>query len=102
MKLIKTNVTDSAVWMRFADDEDQAKAKEWLDVQVPADALKASFENPLGWFAKLDRRYGVTKAPAPQPLGDLRRHPLGLIQEAALRHVQDVLKAEIKVLEGQR
>jgi len=53
MKLVKTSVTGSTVWMRFADDDDPAKAKEWIDVQVPVNALKAPAKK-LGMFAQAD------------------------------------------------
>ena len=66
MKLVKTSVTDSTVWLRFADNDEAAKAKEWIDVQVPISALKAPAKK-LGMFAQADADWGFTKAPSPDP-----------------------------------
>ena len=46
MKLVKTSVTESHIWLRFADDGDSAKAKEWIDLQVPVADLKSPSIDP--------------------------------------------------------
>ena len=53
MKLVKTSVTDSTVWLRFADNDEAAKAKEWIDVQVPISALTVPTKK-RGMFAQAD------------------------------------------------
>ena len=76
MKLVKTSVTDSTVWLRFADNDEAATAKEWIDVQVPIGAPKAPAKK-LGMFAQADADWGFTKAPSPDPLGDPSRQTVG-------------------------
>jgi hypothetical protein len=99
MKLVKTSVTDSTVWMRFADDDDPAKAKEWIDVQVPVNALKAPAKK-LGMFAQADVDWGFTKAPSPGALGALSGQPVGVVQLAALKYAKELIDQQIKALGG--
>ena len=94
MKLIKTSMTDSTVWMRFADDDDPAKAKEWIDIQVSLSALKEP--KKLGMFAQADVDWGLAKAPAPGPLGKPSKQQVGVVQAAALRHVKSLIDQLIK------
>ena len=97
MKLVKTSITDSTVWMRFADDNDPAKAKEWIDVQVPVSALKAPAKK-LGMFAQADADWGFTKAPSPDPLGNPSRQTVGALQVTALRYVKGLIDQQIQAL----
>lgn len=78
MKLIETTISDTSVHMRIADNSDPAKAKQWIDFQVPLDALldpEASQEIPLGPASK--------------------RH-LRSIRAAALRHARGLIVDEIQ------
>lgn len=99
MKLIATSINDSHVTMRFADDDDRGKAKEWLDFQVPISALKAP-PKKLGMFAQADVDWGLTKAPPPEPL-KLDRQPVGVVQVAALRYLRVLIDAQIRALGGE-
>jgi hypothetical protein len=74
MKLLETVVTETAVGMRYADNADPAKAKHWIDCQVPLSELKK---------------------PSGMPLGDPERHYLVTVREVGLRYVRDVFEAEI-------
>ena len=91
--------TTPAVRIRMADDQDAAKAKEWIDIQVPASALKAP-PKKLGMFAQADVDAGFTKAPSPGPLGALSGQPVGVIQVAALKYAKELIDQQIKVLGG--
>lgn len=97
MKLVKTSVTESHVWLRFADNDDAAKAKEWIDVQAPVAALKAP-PKKLGMFAQADVDWGLEKAPPPVSLGKPSSHQLRVVQVAALRHVKALIDEQIKAL----
>ena len=85
--------------MRFADNDDPSKAKEWIDVQVPINALKAPAEK-LGMFAQADIDWGFTKAPSPAPLGDPSRQTVSALQVAALRHIKTLIDQQILALGG--
>jgi hypothetical protein len=100
MKLVKTSMTGSTVWLRFADDDDPAKAKEWVDVQVPIRALKAPAKK-LGMFAQADVDWGFTKAPSADPLGEVSRQTVGALQLAALRHVKGLIDLQTRALSSQ-
>ena len=79
------------VWVRFSDDDDQQKAKIWINVEAPPDPVGATSE-PLP--DKIDRVFlGIGKKP--QPPGDFDRYRLG-----ALRHVRRLIDAEISALEA--
>jgi hypothetical protein len=99
MQLVKTAMTGSTVWLRFADHDDLAKAKEWIDVQVPIAALKIP-PKKLGMFAQADVDWGFTKAPSPTPLSPLSGQPVGVVQVAALRHVKTLIDEQIRALGG--
>jgi len=71
--LIETTISDTTVHMRYADNLDPEKAKEWVDFQVPLTGL----ELPL------------------EPLGDIAERQFRLIQAAALRRVRELIDAEI-------
>lgn len=79
MKLVETSVTETAVRMRFADTPDAAKAKAWVDFQVP--------------MAELTVLSG-------SPLGDPNTRRFSLVRLAALRHARSVIAQEMKALEG--
>jgi len=90
MKLISTRFTESEVLMRFADDEDEKKAKEWIDVRVPISELNvpiAESENK-----KLDRYFGLAEGPTHRAIIDLDAHTLSEIKKAALDRAQEILK----------
>ena len=100
MKLFETSVTDTTVWMRFADDDDLAKAKEWIDIQVPISALKA-LPKKLGMFAQADVDWGLAEAPSPGPLTELNRQRAGVIKIGALDYVKGFIEGEIRTLKSQ-
>ena len=79
------------VWVRFSDDDDQDKAKVWIDVEAPPDPVEATSELLSD---KIDRvLLGIGKKP--QSPGDFDRCRLG-----ALRHVRRLIDAEISALEA--
>jgi hypothetical protein len=90
MKLISTNVTDSEVVMRFADDEDAKKAKRSIDIRVPISELEVPVRE--GWLKKLDRDCGLPHGPATTKIGEVDNHPLSEIKKAALQRAQKILK----------
>jgi hypothetical protein len=73
MKLIATTITETAVHMRYADNADAAKAKTWIDFQVPLEQLTLPPERPL-------------EDPELQYLAEVRL--------AALRYAREVIFAE--------
>ena len=78
------------VWVRYSDDDDQAKAKVWINVEAPPDPAEATSELLPD---KIDRVFlGIGKKP--QAPGDFDRYRLG-----ALRHVRRLIDAEITALE---
>jgi hypothetical protein len=79
MKLIETTVTETVVRMRYADDDDSAKAKKWIDFQVPLAALS----DP--------------RTPG-HPLGDTDSRFLASVRLAALCYARDVISEEIQQL----
>jgi hypothetical protein len=82
MKLIETAVLETTVRMRYSDNADPEKAKEWFEFEAPIAPLTlptGSGEVPLG---KLHSRY------------------LASIQLAALRYVRDAIGAETQRLAG--
>ena len=85
MKLISTRFTESEVLMRFADDEDEKKAKQWIDVRVPISELKVPVRE--GWLKKLDRDFGLPHGP-----GEIDNRSLSEIKKAALERAQQILK----------
>ena len=90
MKLISTSFTESEVLMRFADDEDKNKAKQWIDVRVPISELKVPVRE--GWLKKLDRDYGFEHGPALKKVDKADSHTLSEIKKAALDRAQEILK----------
>ena len=96
MKFIKTSGTDDLVWLRYADADDPAKAKEWIDIQVQAKELKFP-PKKLGMFAQADVDWGYKAAPPSEPLS---RQPGDLVRAAILRYVRTLIDKEIKLLEG--
>lgn len=81
MQLVQTNISESSIRMRFANNADPAKATEWIDFQFPLAVLKA----PVGPTAAL---------------GDPETRYLAEIRLAALRHVRDVIGDETQRLSG--
>jgi hypothetical protein len=79
------------VWVRFSDEDDQAKAKVWINVEAPPDPVEATSELLPD---KVDR-YLLGIGKKPQQPGDFDRHRLG-----ALRHVRRLIDAEISALES--
>ena len=96
MKFIKLSETIDSVWLRYADTDDPAKAKEWIDVQVPIKELKFP-PKKLGMFAQADVDWGYKAAPSPEPLS---RQPRDIVRAAILRYVRTLIDKEIKQLEG--
>jgi hypothetical protein len=73
MKLIAITLTEEFVTLRLADSEDPDEAEEWIEFQVPIDALT------------------LPTASGEVSLGDVQKHYLASIQRAALRYAQDAL-----------
>ena len=78
MKLVETKVTSASVHMRYADNLDPSKATQWVDFQVPIDAVWAP-DGPPG-----------------TPSIDPERQGLGEIRLAALRHARGVIGDETR------
>jgi hypothetical protein len=76
MKLIETAITETAVYMRYADDADPEKAEQWIDFQVPLEKLEL-----------VDR-----------PLGDPELQFLAEVRQPALRYVRETVAAETQRL----
>lgn len=81
MKLVETKILEKHVHMRYADNDDPAKATEWVDIQVPIASLK------------LPAPSGIEIA-----LGNPETRLLSTIKQAALRYARD----EIIGVETQR
>jgi hypothetical protein len=77
MKLIETIVTEKTVRMRYADNEDAAKASQWIDFQVPLDKLEHADQTALG---EPELRY------------------LAQVRQAALRYARGVIGDETQRL----
>jgi hypothetical protein len=90
MKLISTHFTESEVLMRFADDEDEKKAKQWIDVRVPVSELKVPVRE--GWLKKLDRDFGLPHGPDVENIGKIDNRSLSERRKAALERAQQILK----------
>ena len=78
MKLVETKISETAIYMRYADNPDIAKAMVWIDFQVAIADLIA-----------VDQR---------TPLGDVEERYLAEIHLAALRHVRDTIGVETQRL----
>ncbi len=89
---LKSSVTetDSAVRVVYSDHEDRAKAKLWMDVEVPRDAGKVRTEEP---HETLDR-WLLGKEAVPR-----RLQQNDLYRLAALHRIRDMVKKEIDTLE---
>ncbi len=79
MRLIATDVTDTAVLLVFADENDP---RQCVNAHVPIE----------GWLKKLDRFFGVAGEPALQHVGDINKHTLAEVRKAALEQAQEILK----------
>lgn len=79
MKLIETAISETSVWMRFADKSDPEHATKWVDFQIPL----ASLAHP---FAQQS------------PLGNPENKLLAEVRLSALRAVRDVIGGEIQRL----
>jgi hypothetical protein len=77
MKLVETTASETSVRMRYADDADPAKAKQWIEAAVPIDGL------------------AHPRAPE-EPLGLSSISFLGEAQLAVLLHVRATVAAEIQ------
>ena len=75
MKLVKTTVTDEAIRLRFADEQEPWKAKQWIDLRLPTDRLVL---------------------PDKTVLGALESHTLAEVRLGALQRALDVIDAEIQ------
>jgi hypothetical protein len=82
MKLIETTVLETTVRMRYADNADPAKAKEWFAFEVPIAPL--SLPSHSGDIA----------------LGDHHTRLFASVQLAALRYVRDAIGEETQRLAG--
>jgi hypothetical protein len=81
LKLVETAIRPTVVRLRYADDDDQSRAMEWIDFQFIAASLKHPKTDAV--------------------LGDLGPRFLLEIQGAALRRARDVIGAEIQRLRDQ-
>jgi len=82
IKHVETRILETTIRMRYADNPDPTKAKEWFEFEAPIGSLTLpahSGEIPLG---KLHARY------------------LASIQLAALRYMRDAIGAETQRLAG--
>jgi hypothetical protein len=52
-------------------------------------------------FEQADIDWSFKQPPTPQPLGDVNRQPVGIVQVAALKYVKGLIDQEIRRLEGQ-
>ncbi len=91
MKLIRRNVTDAWVWLRFADDADPAKAKRVAATCViPERRSLIRDRNRLSaWYFAIPARASLDRDDEVESKRRLQWHPL-------------FLKAEMKALESQR
>jgi hypothetical protein len=80
MKLIETTVLETTIRMRYADNADPAKAKEWFAFEVPIGPL--TLPTTSGDVA----------------LGELHTRYFSSIQQAALRYVRDAIGDETQRL----
>jgi hypothetical protein len=80
MTLIETILTKEFVVVKLANDEDFEEADEWIEFQVPVDALT------------------LATAKGEVELGDIQKRPLASIQQAALRYVRDALNDAMSAL----
>ncbi len=76
MKLVETRICETMVHLRYADNPDNAEARIWIDFQLPLKDLTLPGSD-MG-----------------SPLGDPEIRYLGVIRQAALRHVRKVLGEE--------
>jgi hypothetical protein len=79
MKLIQTTISETTVRLRYADNEDAAKATQWMDFQFPLSDLRNP-EDPT------------------RPLGHPRVRFLAEVERSALRHARGVIGEETKRL----
>jgi hypothetical protein len=80
MTLIETILTKEFVVVKLASDEDFEEADEWIEFQVPVDALT------------------LATVKGEVELGDVQKRPLASIQQAALRYVRDALNDAMSAL----
>ena len=80
MKLIETTILETTVRMRYADNADPTKAKEWFAFEVPIAPLT------------------LPSASGDHSLGDHHIRHLASIQQAALRYVRDAIGEETQRL----
>lgn len=79
LKLVQTTFSETTIRLRYADDADPARAKQWLDFQFLIADLKHVSETPVR---------------DPQALA------LGVLQAAALRRARDIASGEIQGRSG--
>ena len=79
MKLIQTTISEISVRLRYADNEDAAKATQWMDFQFPLSDLRNT-EDPTR----------QARQPSVQFLAE--------VQRSALRRARDVIGEETKRL----
>ena len=85
--------TKLAVRVRLSDDDDQAKAKVWIKVEVSADELKA-YQKQLGAVDAIDILFWGSPQGSARDHANIDRHR----QKAALSYLKKVIEAEIKAL----
>jgi hypothetical protein len=78
MKLIETAISETSVWMRYADETNPDDATQWVDFQIPLKNLAHPFGS--------------------SPLGDPESSLLAEVRLSALRAVRDVIGGEIQRL----
>ena len=69
-----------------------------IDEQIPDGALTVTPK--LGYLEQTDINWGLKSPPPPQPLGEVSRQPVGVVQVAALKYVKRLIDQEIQRLEG--
>jgi hypothetical protein len=68
MKLVETEITDTSVRFRLADDSDRVKAQSWIECQLPRSVLKRLSGSPAagldGWSLPIVRQVILENARA--------------------------------------
>jgi hypothetical protein len=83
MKLVETKISETAIYMRYADNPDTTRATQWIDFQIPLDGLK------------------VPGRGGERVLGNIEDQYFGSIHLAALRQVRETITAETQRISGQ-
>jgi hypothetical protein len=74
-----------------------ASVRVSVDEQIPDGVLQGP-PKKLGMFEQADVDWGFKNPPSPQPLGNINRQPVGVVQVAALKYVKRLIDQEIQRL----